>query len=93
MEIKQKDDGKKGSFYFEENGKVLAEMAYVYAGTQKIIIDHTEVSPLLEGKGVGKLLLANVVEMARQKALKILPICPYAKHVMEKSDAYKDVLF
>lgn len=93
MEIKHADDGKKGIFYYEEDGKRLAEMTYVWSGSGKIIIDHTEVSQLLEGKGVGKILLAKVVEMARQKDLKILPICPYAKHVMEKSDSYKDVLF
>ena len=93
MEIKQKDDGKKGSFYYEEADKVLAEMSYVWSGPQKIIIDHTEVSEVLKGKGLGNILLQKVVQMARDKGLKILPLCPYAKHQLEKSEEYKDVLF
>lgn len=93
MEIKQKDDGKKGSFYYEEADKVLAEMSYVWSGPQKIIIDHTEVSEVLKGKGLGNILLQKVVQMAHEKGLKILPLCPYAKHQLEKSEEYKDVLF
>lgn len=93
MEIKQTDDGKKGRYFYEEDGKLLAEMSYVWSGPQKIIIDHTDVSEVLKGKGVGGLLLKKVVDMAREKQLKILPLCPFAKHQMEKSDEYKDVLF
>ena len=93
MEIKHTDDGKKGIFYYEEEGKRLAEMAYVWSGAQKIIIDHTDVSAVLKGKGVGNILLKKVVEMAREKHLKIVPLCPFAKHQMEKTEEYKDVLF
>ena len=41
MEIQQEDNGKKGVFFIEENGEVVAEMTYVWSGEDKIIIDHT----------------------------------------------------
>ncbi len=50
MEIQQEDNGKKGVFFIEENGEVVAEMTYVWSGEDKIIIDHTEVSEKLAGK-------------------------------------------
>ena len=54
MEIQQSDDGKKGAFYIEQDGERLAEMTYVWAGETKFIIEHTEVSDKLAGKGAAK---------------------------------------
>ena len=93
MEIQHRDDGRKGGFYVgEEDGKVLAEMTYVWAGSQKIIIDHTQVDESLKGKNVGKQLVHRAVVFAREKDIKILPLCPFTKAVLEKIAEYKDVL-
>lgn len=92
MEILQKDDGSKGMFYVEQDNTVLAEMAYVWAGADKIIIDHTDVSDLLAGKGVGKQMLTKAVEFAREKGLKIIPLCPFAKSVFARVKEFSDVL-
>lgn len=93
MQIQHRDSATKGAFFIEENGTRVGTMTYVHAGPGKIIIDHTEVHASQEGKGIGKLLLNAAVKFARENDLKILPVCPYAKHVMEKSDEYKSVLF
>ncbi len=92
MEVLQKDDGKKGVFYVEQEKKVLAEMTYVWAGEDKIIIDHTEVSDILAGKGVGKQMVAKAVDFARDKGIKIMPLCPFAKSVFDKVKEFNDVL-
>ena len=81
MEIQQEDNGKKGVFFIEENREVVAEMTYVWSGEDKIIIDHTEVSEKLGGKGIGKQLVHRAIEMAREKHIKILPLYPFAKKV------------
>ena len=91
IEIQQKEVERKGSFFIEEGGKILAEMTYVWAG-DRIIIDHTEVDDQLRGKSAGKLLLAKAVEFAREKGIKIMPLCPFAKSVFDKTPEYKDVL-
>ncbi|MEI6264580.1 MAG: GNAT family N-acetyltransferase [Sphingobacteriia bacterium] len=93
MEILHKDDGKKGSFYIEIQNNILAEMTYVWAGMDKFIIDHTEVSDQLAGKGIGKKLLTATVQFARDKKVKIMPLCPFAKAVFDKDPSYNDVLF
>ncbi len=93
MEIKHEINGKKGRFFYEVEGAKMAEMTYSYAGEDKIIIDHTEVDPSLKGQGIGYKLVENSVNYAREKGLKILPLCPFANAVFKKKKAYSDVLF
>ena len=55
----------KGAFYIEIEGIQEAMMTFVYAGEDKIIIDHTEVNPGNEGKGFGKKMVLKAVEFAQ----------------------------
>lgn len=92
MHIQQEQIGTKGSFYYEESGKRLAEMTFTMAGETRMIIDHTDVSDVLRGKGAGKQLVEAAVQHARKNKIKILPLCPFAKSVFDKTEAYRDVL-
>ncbi|GEL09829.1 hypothetical protein SAMN05192550_1156 [Flavobacterium glycines] len=83
---------KKGYFYVKVNDKTEAKMTFVFAGPQKIIIDHTEVNPGNNGKNFGKKMVEKAVEFAREMNLKILPLCPFAKKVFDKTPEYGDVL-
>jgi predicted GNAT family acetyltransferase len=92
MNITQIEQGSKGTFVIKENNELMAEMTYSKAGDKLIIIDHTEVSDVLRGKGAGKQLIEAAVEFARKQGLKILPLCPFAQAIFEKTPAFKDVL-
>jgi predicted GNAT family acetyltransferase len=92
MEVLQKEVENKGSFYIEENGKKVAEMTYVWAGKDRIIIDHTAVHPSLKGKGAGKLMVHTAVDFARKNSIKIIPLCAFAKSVFDKSPELRNVL-
>ena len=83
--------GHKGAFVIERDGKRLAEMTYTSAGS-KIIIDHTDVSDALRGTGAGKRLVMAAVEWARAEKRTILPLCPFAKSVFDKTPELRDVL-
>ncbi|MFD2939249.1 MULTISPECIES: GNAT family N-acetyltransferase [Flavobacterium] len=93
MEIQQINDIRKGYFEAIEDGKEAGKMTYTWAGDSKFIIDHTEVSPDFNGKGVGKKLVMAAVEYARNNNLKIIPLCPFAKSVFDKVEEIRDVLF
>ena len=82
----------KGYFYIDVDGKREALMTFVFAGEDKIIIDHTEVNPGNNGKGFGKMMVLKAVEFAREKNIKILPLCPFAKSVFDKTPEIRDVL-
>ena len=85
MEIKHQETENKGAFYIEQEGEKLAEMTYSKAGTNRIIIDHTEVSDKLKGQGAGKAMVMKAVDYAREKNLQVLPLCPFAKAVFDKN--------
>lgn len=92
MEVKQEDNGSKGSFYVGDANDKKAEMTYTWAGTDRIIIDHTEVSEDLRGTGAGKLMVEQAVTFARLRKISIIPLCPFAKSVFDKNQALRDVL-
>ncbi|WP_121361610.1 GNAT family N-acetyltransferase [Flavobacterium johnsoniae] len=93
MEIQQINDTRRGYFEAIEDGKEAGKMTYTWAGDSKFIIDHTEVSPEFNGKGVGKKLVMAAVDYARTNNLKIIPLCPFAKSVFDKVEEIRDVLF
>lgn len=90
--VKLEVNHKNGYFYIEVNGKTEAKMSFVFAGVEKIIIDHTEVNEGNNGKGFGKIMVAKAVEYARAKNIKIIPLCPFAKSVINKTLEFQDVL-
>jgi len=93
MNINHEDNGQKGRFYLEIEEKIKALMTYSHAGSDKIIIDHTEVDDSLKGQGVGYSLVQAAVNYARDKQIKILPLCPFAAAVFKKKTEYSDVIF
>lgn len=91
-EVQLKINDKNGAFFIEIEGKQEVLMTFVFAGDDKIIIDHTEVNPGNNGKGFGKKMVAKAVEFAREKGIKIIPLCPFAKSVFDKTPEFNDVL-
>lgn len=93
MTIKNIEDEKKGRIIAEIDGKEAGVMEYTWAGEAKFIIDHTEVHPEFNGHGIGKKLVLEAVDYARKKNVKIMPLCPFAKSVFDRTEAFQDVLF
>lgn len=91
-EVQLKINDTNGAFFIEIEGKQEALMTFVFAGDDKIIIDHTEVNSGNNGKGFGKKMVAKAVEFAREKGIKIIPLCPFAKSVFDKTPEFRDVL-
>ena len=92
MEIKREQDGHRGAFFVERDGERLAEMTYTMAGKERMIIDHTETSEELRGTGTGKQLIYAGVEFARENSFTVLPLCPFAKAIIDKTPQLQDVL-
>lgn len=92
MEITIIDQDNKGYAIATDNNKKVGMMSYSIAGKDLIIIDHTEIEPEFNGKGIGKQLLLKTVEMARSKNIKIVPLCPFANAMFKKITDIQDVL-
>ncbi|MEY1580700.1 MAG: GNAT family N-acetyltransferase [Pseudomonadota bacterium] len=69
----------------------LAEITFVYTGEELAIIDHTIVDESLKGQGIAKQLVAKVVERMRDEHRKIIPLCPFAKAIFDRTPEYHDI--
>jgi predicted GNAT family acetyltransferase len=92
IEIKQIESGTKGFFGAFDGDKEAGRMSYTFAGSSKMIIDHTEVSDLYKGQNIGKRILMELVKYARENKIKVIPLCPFAKSVFNKVEEIRDVL-
>ena len=92
MKIDQFDTESNGHFTASEEGIQAGRMTYSWAGSDKLIIEHTEVKPEFSGKGVGKMLVLEAVNFAREKNLTILPVCSFVRSVFDRNDDLSDVL-
>ena len=81
----------RGAFILIRDGERLAKQTYTVAGS-RVITDHTDVDDRLRGTGAGKKLVQAAVEWARRENVKLMPLCPFAKSVFDKTPAYTDVL-
>lgn len=93
MEIKISETPDKGMVFINEGEKNLAEMTWVKGGDGYIIVDHTMVDDSLKGQGVGRKLLNHIVELARDRNLKIMPLCPFVVATFKKVNEIRDVLY
>jgi predicted GNAT family acetyltransferase len=91
--IKQYEQGKGGKFLILEKENPAGEMTYRWEGKDKLVIDHVETYLEYRGKNYGKMLVMKVIEFAQEKGAKILPLCSYAKLVMQRDELLKDMIF
>ena len=89
--IEHEEHGHRGTFFVMQDGKRLAELTYTIAGT-RVILDHTDVDDALRGSGTGKKLVEAAVMWARAGNHRLLPLCPFARLVFDKTAEFSDVL-
>ena len=93
MTIEQTNETKNGNFKAVDNDVEAGLMTYTWAGNDKFIIDHTEVNSNFAGQRVGKKLVMKAAKYAKENNLKIIPLCPFAKSVFEKTKEIQDLIF
>ncbi|NUT01539.1 MAG: N-acetyltransferase [Sphingomonas sp.] len=58
----------------------------------KIMFTHTEVPEAYGGKGIGTKLIRFALDAARERGLKVIPICPFFAAYMQKHEEVQDLL-
>ena len=92
FEIAEEREGSKGRYVARAPGLPEAEMTYSVMNPTTIIIDHTGVPDEWRGKGVGRALVERGVLDARERGVKIVPLCPFAKAQIARTPEWRDVL-
>jgi predicted GNAT family acetyltransferase len=70
------DNPARGRFELEEEGK-LAFSDYRQDG-DVLVLPHVEADPGLRGKGTAGRLMEGTMALAKERGLKVLPVCGYA---------------
>jgi hypothetical protein len=58
----------------------------------RIVFNHTEVPPPLEGNGIAAKLTAVALDFARANRLRVVPRCPYVSSFIRKHREYQDLV-
>ncbi|MBC7887483.1 MAG: N-acetyltransferase [Ferruginibacter sp.] len=79
------------AFVIKEKEEKLAEMVMAVSGNTMTVY-HTEVLPIAEGRGLGKLLLKAMADHARQNRLKVIPLCVFVQAQFKRHpELYADI--
>lgn len=92
LKFKHEPQGNGGVITLFENSVKAGEISYVWTGSDKIIIEHTEAFEGFAGKGYGRMLVEQTVAFAEGKDVKIVPVCSYAKRVLSGNNKYKEII-
>lgn len=87
MEILQGNN----KFYVGNEVAPDAEITFQPSG-DAIVIDHTYTDPKLRGQGVAKQLVERAVDYARENNLKVVPLCSYARVVIERDPEMQSLI-
>ena len=91
--VQREEKGHRGAFYIEQDGNRVAELIFSLGPDGKrAVLEHTEVSPALRGQGMAKILVESAVGWAREKNIRLVPLCPFARAVFDREPALRDVL-
>ena len=90
MSLQIKHDPASGRFSTQVDGHG-AELLYRRLDG-RLLIDHTGVPDDLSGLGVGKALVEHMVMDARARGLKVIPLCPFAKAMLQRRKDWQDIL-
>ncbi len=92
VSITREDRATGGRYVGHVEGKPEAEMTFSKAGDKILIIDHTAVPDELGGMGIGKALVEHMVMDARARDLRIVPLCPFTKAMLQRHKEWQDIL-
>jgi predicted GNAT family acetyltransferase len=65
------------------DGAVAGEIDYLLK-PDSVVLLHTEVSPELEGHGLGARLVADALEDIRSRGLRVVPVCPFVQAYLRR---------
>ena len=79
-------------FVLRIDGERLGFLEFTRPDVGVMRIEYVEVAPELRGTGLGRQLVANAVDFAREAKLRIVPICSYARAVIQRDPAMSPLL-
>src|SRR5436189_5174705 len=79
-------------FVLRIDGERLGFLEFTRPDVGVMRIEYVEVSPQLRGTGLGKQLVEQAVAFAKDAELRVVPICSYARAVIQRDPALSAAL-
>jgi predicted GNAT family acetyltransferase len=83
MDTKVVDVPEKGRFEVRVDDRVVGLASY-HVDDTTMALPHTEVDPSMGGRGIGTVLVAGVLDAARDRGLHVLPYCSFVRHYIQQ---------
>ena len=58
----------------------------------RVVFTHTVIKPEFEGRGIGSRLARHVLDDARDRGLRITPVCPFIRAYLERHPEYDAIV-
>ena len=71
-------------------GDQIAMVKYIL-GSSEMIFTHTEVPEAFEGHGVASKMAKVAIEYAKEKGMRIRPMCPYIAAYIKRHPEYQSI--
>lgn len=85
-----RNDAARSRYEMDEQG--LTSWADYRLKDGRLYIDHVESPPQLRGSGAAGRLMAALAQDAKERGLRVTPICSYAAAWLRRSKDYRDLL-
>jgi uncharacterized protein len=89
--IEVRDNPSKLRYELLLDNDVVGEIRYRLA-PHAVVLVHTEVSPSLEGRGLGARLVAGALDDIRARGLNVVPFCPFVRSYIRRHPDYGDLV-
>lgn len=77
--VEVRDDPAAHRFELWVGDELAGLLRYRVTGAAERALDHTEVGPRFEGRGLARRLVGQVLDTARREGWSVLPYCPYVR--------------
>jgi predicted GNAT family acetyltransferase len=82
----------KGAQRFELTEQGQVAFADYHLSGDRLVLPHVEAPPALRGTGAAGRLMEGVLTQARERGLKVVPICGYAAAYIRRHQEWQDLL-
>lgn len=79
-------------FVLRINGERHGYLEFTRPEVGLMRIEYVEVSPGMRGTGLGRQLVSKAMQFARETELRVIPICSYARAVIQRDPAMSPLL-
>ncbi|MDD2868371.1 GNAT family N-acetyltransferase [Neomegalonema sp.] len=93
IQVSYEDQGHKGRYAVRvEGAEGEGELTISKASDSLVIADHTYAPESLRGTGAASALVLRLIEDARARGWRVIPLCPYVKAQALRHPEWADVI-